>query len=118
MITEKELHEFEQSIFTGVTVGIGAVVLVFSSGPRILIQCPFKCEEKNYCHIGHGEDLSTCNLLFPYLNQTVESCSLLDGEILKLFFGDKKYIYVIPQRNAFESYVITTRQGDYPVIAY
>ncbi len=93
MITENDLHESEHSIFTGVTVEIGSLVLVFSSGLRMLIQCPFKCEEGNCCHIGHGEDLSTCHLLFPYFNHTVELCCLLDGEMLKLFFVGSKYIY-------------------------
>lgn len=118
MITENELHEFEGAIFTGVTVGIGSLVLLFSSGTRILIQCPFRCEKKNSFHVGHGEDISTSNLLFSYLNQRVELCSLLDGEILKLFFGNESNIYIVPESNGFESYVITTSQGDYPVIAY
>jgi uncharacterized metal-binding protein len=43
MITIDELSEFEQSIFTGVIVGVGSLVLLFSSGSRILIQCPFQC---------------------------------------------------------------------------
>jgi hypothetical protein len=47
MITIDELSEFEQSIFTGV-VGVGSLVLLFSSGSRILIQCPFQCGEKAY----------------------------------------------------------------------
>lgn len=118
MITENELHEFEESIFTGITVGIGSLVLLFSSGARILIQCTFRCEEANCCHEGHGEVTATSNFLFSYLNQKVESCSLLCGGILKLFFGNEKNIYIVPEKNGFESYVITTSQGDYPVIAY
>ncbi|WP_212668150.1 hypothetical protein, partial [Salmonella enterica] len=71
MITDAELHEFEQSIFTGVTVGVGSLVLLFSSGARVMIQCPFQCGEKGHLHTGHGENLSTSNFLFPLLNQVV-----------------------------------------------
>lgn len=118
MITDAELHEFEQSIFTGVTVGVGSLVLLFSSGARVMIQCPFQCGEKGHLHTGHGENLSTSNFLFPLLNQVVRSCSVVDGEILRLSFDNERYIQVLPENNGFESYVITTSHGDYPVITY
>lgn len=118
MITDVELHEFEQSIFTGVTVGVGSLVLLFSSGARVMIQCPFQCWEKDRLLTGHGEDLSTSKFLFPLLNQVVRRCSVLDGEILSLFFDNEKYINIYPENNGFESYVITTSHGDYPVIIY
>lgn len=118
MITNDELHEFEQSVFTGVTIGIGSLVLLFSSGARVMLQCPFQCGEKEHLHTGHGEDITTSSLFFPFLNQKVESCSFLDGEVLKLFFCNKSFIHIIPEQNGFESYVITTSQGDYPIITY
>lgn len=118
MITNDELQEFELSIFTGVTVGIGSLVLLFSSGVRIMIQCPFQCGKKDHFQTGHGENIATSNLLFSMLNQPVESCFMLDGEILNLSFVDKTSIQIIPENNGFESYVITTSHGDYPVITY
>ncbi|ELJ4054184.1 hypothetical protein QQW52_004545 [Escherichia coli] len=118
MITDAELHEFEQSIFTGVTVGVGSLVLLFSSGARVMIQCPFQCGEKEHLHTGHGEILSTSNFLFPLLNQVVRKCSVLNGEILSLSFDNERYIHIFPENNGFESYVITTSHGDYPVMAY
>ena len=118
MITNAELYEFEQSIFTGVTVGVGSLVLLFSSGARVTIQCPFQCGEKDHLHTGHGENLSTSNFLFPLLNHVVRKCSVIDGEILKLSFDNEIHIQVFPENNGFESYVITTSHGDYPVITY
>lgn len=118
MITDAELHEFEQSIFTGVTVGVGSLILLFSSGARVMIQCPFQCGEKGQLHTGHGENLSTSNFLFPLLNQVVRRCSVVDGEILRLSFDNERYIQVLSENNGFESYVITTSYGDYPVITY
>ncbi|MFH5067071.1 hypothetical protein ACHHY8_01725 [Enterobacter cloacae complex sp. 2024EL-00215] len=117
MITIDELSEFEQSIFTGVIVGVGSLVLLFSSGSRILIQCPFQCGGEKHIQNGHGENLTTSVLLFPTLNQTVYSCSMLDGEVLSLCFSNEDNIRIIPEKNGFESYVITTSHGDYPVIA-
>ena len=118
MITINELREFEQSIFTGVIGGGGSVVLLFSSGTRIMLQCPFQCGEEHHLKNGHGESLTTSELLFPLLNQRVESCTMLDGEILKLSFSNESLIYIFPEKNGFESYVITSSQGDYPVIVY
>lgn len=118
MITDAELHEFEQSIFIGVTVGVGSLVLLFSSGARVMVQCPFQGGEKEHLLIGHGEDLSTSNFLFPLLNQVVRRCSVLDGEILSISFDNERYIHIFPENNGFESYVITTRHGDYPVVTY
>ncbi|PWW10042.1 hypothetical protein [Mangrovibacter plantisponsor] len=117
MITIDELKEFEQSILTGVIVGVGSLVLLFSSGSRIMIQCPFQCGKKSHLKSGHGEDLTTSILLFPTLNQKVESCPMLNGEILTICFSNENYIRIIPEKNGFESYVITTSLGDYPVIA-
>lgn len=117
MVTIDELREFETSIFTGVIVGVGSLVLLFSSGGRILIQCPFQCRGEKHYQNGHGEDLTTSVLLFPMLNQKVYSCSMLDGEVLKLCFSRECCIRIIPEKNGFESYVITTSHGDYPVIA-
>ncbi|NWC65556.1 hypothetical protein [Cedecea sp. P7760] len=118
MITNDELREFEQSIFTGVIVEDGSLVLLFSSGARITVQCPFLCGRIDNLKDGHGENLSTSNLLFPLLNQIVESCSMLDGEILSLSFSNECHIRIIPECNGFESYVITTSRGDYPVISH
>lgn len=118
MITNDELLEFNKSIFTGVIVGVGSLVLLFSSGTRIMIQCPFQCGEKDHLIAGHGEDVMTSNLLFPLLNQKIESCTILDCEILKLSFSDQRDVYIIPESSGFESYVITTSQGDYPIITY
>ncbi|MCT4713919.1 hypothetical protein MUA01_02775 [Enterobacteriaceae bacterium H18W14] len=118
MITNDELLEFNQSIFTGVIVGVGSLVLLFSSGTRIMIQCPFQCGQKAHLFEGHGEDVATSNLLFPFLNLKIKTCSILDGEILELAFGNQRYIYIIPESSGFESYVITTSRGDYPIITY
>lgn len=116
MNTNDELNEFDNAIFTGIIVGVGSLVLLFSSETRIILQCPFKCGEKDHFQTGHGEDLLTSNYLFPLLNQRVESCSVQNGEILNLCFDNKKEIYIFPERTGFESYVITTSQGNYPVI--
>ncbi|WP_200286641.1 hypothetical protein [Pantoea ananatis] len=118
MITNNELCEFEQSLFTGVTVGIGSIILLFSSGGRVLIQCPFECEQKEHSHMGHGEAVLTSSFLFSFLNKKVELCGFLNDETLKISFGCEGCIYIYPERNGLESYVITTSQGDYPIVVY
>ncbi|PLR32593.1 hypothetical protein CYR55_18610 [Chimaeribacter californicus] len=118
MITKSELNEFNQAIFTGITVGIGSLVFLFSTGASILVQCSFQCGNTDEFLIGHGEDLMTSNLLFSFLNQCVKQVEVLEGDIFKLVFCNGNEIDIIPDANGFESYVVTTSQGIYPVISY
>lgn len=118
MITNDELREFEQAILTGVTVGIGSFVLLFSSNVRIMIQCSFELRTKEHSETGHGECPTSSMIIFPLLNQNIESCSMLDGERLNLYFSNENSLQILPERNGLESNVITTKNGDYPVIAY
>lgn len=116
MITQNELNEFEQAFFTGVTVGVGSLVFLFSTGVTILVQCPFKCGKPGYLVDGHGESLMTSINLFSLLNQMVVSAGMIEGSTFKLVLSDESEIYIIPDNSGFESYVITTSQGPYPVI--
>jgi hypothetical protein len=117
MIEEKDLAEFCATILTGVIVGIGSLVLLFANGAHVLIQCTFECIERGNVHLGHGEQVTDSSLLFEYLNHTVESAELENESVLILNFDDGKYLRIIPERNGFESYVVTTRFGICPVIA-
>lgn len=118
MITNEELKEFEQAILTGVTVGIGSLVLLFSSNVRIMLQCSFELRTKEHSETGHGEYPMSSMIIFPILNQNVESCSMLDGERLNLYFSNENSLQINPENNGLESYVITTSHGDYPVIIF
>lgn len=118
MITQSELDELDQAIFTGITVGVGSLILLFSTGVTILVQCPFQCGRNDHLLAGHGEELMTSTLLFPFLNQRIKNVEMMDGSILKLVFHNVYEIYIIPDASGFESYVITTSQGAYPVIEY
>lgn len=116
MITNYDVKEFEMSIFTGVTVGIGSLVLLFSSGARVMLQCPFSCEINDQFNTGHGEEITTSHYLFPFLNHEVKFCVMLNDDIFSLCFGENKCIQIIPEGNGFESYVISTSYGEHPVI--
>lgn len=118
MITKNELDEFNSSILTGITVGIGSLILLFSSGVTVLVQCPFQCGKKGQFSAGHGEDIMTSTLLFSFLNHVVTSATMLNGSVLRLVLSDDCEIDIFPEDNGFESYVINTSQGAYPVITY
>ncbi|MBR8068314.1 hypothetical protein LGN09_27360 [Burkholderia cenocepacia] len=117
MIEEKDLAEFCGTILTGVTVGIGSMILLFASGTHILVQCTFQCVEPGNVRHGHGEQATDSLLLFEYLNHTVETAEFDNESTLTLNFGDGKHLKIIPERNGLESYVVTTRFGICPVIA-
>lgn len=118
MITENELEEITSSMFIGITVGVGSLVLLFSSGARVLVQCTFQCGKEGKKEMGHGEKIMTSVLLFPFLNKKIKQANMLDGSILKLVLSDDEEICIIPENNGFESYVITTSYGEYPVMIY
>lgn len=116
MITKLELNELTASIFTGITMGVGSLVLLFSSGASILVQCPFRCEKEACVQFGHGEDILTSTLLFPYLNIKVQFAKMLDGEMIKIFLLNGCKVIIMPEVNDLDSYVISTQYGDYPLI--
>lgn len=117
MIEERDLAEFSKTILTGITVGSGSLVLLFANGAHVLVQCPFELLEQGTIRHGHGEHTVDSTLLFGYLNCTVESAAIDDGSILTFNFECGRRLRIVPERNGFESYVITTRYGICPVIA-
>jgi hypothetical protein len=116
--TNHVVNEFEKSILTGVTVGVGPLVLLFSSNVRVMIQCPFEFEVKEHLQTGHGECPASSVIIFPALNQKVESCAMLNGERLNFHFSNESNLQITPEKNSLESYVITTSYGDYPVVIF
>lgn len=115
MIEDRDLAEFCHAIFSGVTVGIGSIILLFVSGTQILIQCAFECTDADSSRRGHGEDASTSSILFDHLNHVVEVAEIDHGGTLTLKFDDGMCLRIIPERNGLESYVVTTNHGIVPI---
>lgn len=111
------LIEFQNAIFTGVTIGIGSQIMIFSSNAQILIQCAFVCDTEGVRQFGHGEEIDTCKLFFPFLNEVIRSIEVIDDLALKISFENEDTIVVTPEPNGLESYVVTTQHGIQPVIA-
>lgn len=115
MIDNKELSELSAAMLTGVTVGVGSQILLFGTGASLVLQCPFKCEIRGDVRWGHGEEISTCMLLFDFLNCYVEKAFVRDGK-LELDFGGVGCLTIVPERNGLESYVLNTQFGITPVL--
>lgn len=115
MINEADLAELKLAVLSGITVGVGSQVLIFSNGVTILIQCPFVCEEQGQRKWGHGEQFDTSVTLFGFLNDGVEEAFLEIGGELLLRFNSCKSLRIVPEPNGLESYVLTTRFGICPV---
>lgn len=81
MINKTDLAELRSAVLTGVTIGVGSQILIFGNGVTVLIQCPFKCDNKGSERWGHGEEVATGVLFFDYLNNKVESAVLKAGGI-------------------------------------
>jgi hypothetical protein len=116
MLEDRDLAEFRGTILTGMTVGIGSLILLFSNGTQILLQCTFECNKGGVLQSGHGEDINTSPLLFNYMNCRVNAIMVDDNLVLTLQFDTGGNIRIIPERNGLESYVVTTLHGICPVI--
>ncbi|MGF6573839.1 hypothetical protein ABH945_005960 [Paraburkholderia sp. GAS333] len=117
MIEEKDLTEIRTSILIGVTVSVGSLTLLFSSGAHLLIQCPFECDYLGHISVGHGEKLATGPLLFECLNHVVENTEFDANLMLTVSFDGGRRVKIEPEASGLESYVLTTRFGICPVIA-
>ena len=116
-IHDRDLAEFYHTTLTGLTVGIGSLVLLFSSGAHVLLQCIFECNENGIVQSGHGEDVRSSPILFGFLNHRVINATLDIDLVLSLYFDDGKYLRIVPEENGLESYVVTTRYGICPITA-
>lgn len=116
MIDNRDLAEIHHTVLTGLTVGVGSLILLFASGAQILLQCPFEGNEDGIVQAGHGEDMSSSPALFGFLNRRIIDATVDGNLILSLHFDDGRYLRIIPERNGLESYVLTTRHGICPII--
>ncbi|NYI01175.1 DUF6188 family protein [Cupriavidus plantarum] len=116
MIDNRDLAEIRHTILTGVTVGVGSLVLLFSSGAQIVLQCVFECQEDGIVRAGHGEDVSSSPVLFGLLNRRIVDATVDGNLILSLHFEDGGHLRIAPERNGLESYVLTTRYGIRPIV--
>lgn len=92
----------------GVLVGVGSIVLNFTCGSRLLIQCPFEVYDGRNSSSGHGEALDTSPLLFGILNQPITDVRVGPQGETSWAFGAHKGIRVIPDNSGLESYVLST----------
>jgi hypothetical protein len=110
-----DLSSLKRSTFVGVLVGAGSMILHFSDGSSVLVQCPFETYDGDTSNKGHGESPGTSLILFTFLNEHVGDVSAdLTGKI-KLEFETSKGIQIIPDNSGFESYVLRTSKGVFPV---
>jgi hypothetical protein len=112
---QAELNDLKSSIFVGVLVGAGSLILHFSNGSSILVQCPFETVDDGPSARGHGESPTTSAILFGFLNSRVADVTVDAAGLAELRFGQGRGIKIIPDDSGFESYVVRTSHGVSPV---
>lgn len=102
------------TILVGILVGAGSLVLHFSDGSSLLIQCPFEAIAGRDATRGHGENPATAPALFRFLNEPVTGVAVSEtGEsTLRFRTGSMR---IIPDHSGLESYVLRTSRGVMPV---
>jgi hypothetical protein len=103
------------SAFVGVLVGFGSMILHFSDGSSVLVKCVFEVFDGRLLQSGHGKSPGTSTLLFGFFNEQVVSVSVNAVGQVTFNFGVEKGFRIIPDGSGFESYVLRTPKGVFPV---
>lgn len=105
-------------LLPGLMIGAGSLVLHFSSGAQILVQCTFTTHRGDVVQHGHGESMDTSPQLFGLINRKVSSASFDSSSTLSLGFDGGEVLSIIPELNGFESFILTTKHGICPVTIF
>lgn len=117
---QADLSSLKGSSFVGVLVGVGSMILHFSHGAThhagtIVVQCLFETFDDGTLNAGDGVSSSTSVALFGFLNQHVLDVGVdVNGKLI-FEFGSGRGLRIIPSGSGFESYVLNTSNGVFPV---
>src|SRR4051812_19627075 len=101
--------------FVGVLVGFGSMTLHFSNGSSVLVQCAFEVFDGELSRSGHGESPATSVSLFDFFNEHVVNVSVDVVGRMTFDFGANRGFQIVPDDTGFESYVLRTPKGAFPV---
>jgi hypothetical protein len=103
------------SALVGVLVGFGSMILHFSNGSSVLVQCAFEVFGDKLSQSGRGESPGSSVILFEFLNEHVVSVSVDVVGQMTFNFGADRGFRIIPDDSGFESYVLRTPKGAFLV---
>jgi len=112
---QADSNSLATSAFVGVLVGFGSMILHFSNGSSMLVQCAFEVFDGKLSRSGHGESAGTSVILFEFFNQHVVSVTVdVVGQMIFNFDAERGF-RIIPNDSGLESYVLRTPKGVFPV---
>jgi hypothetical protein len=103
------------SAFVGVLVGFGSMVLHFSNGSSVLVQCVFEVFDGKRLRSGHGQSPETSVMLFEFFNEDVIRVSVDAVGQMTFKFDADRWFRIVPDGSGLESYVLRTPTGVFPV---
>jgi hypothetical protein len=112
---QADSNSLTTSAFVGVLVGFGSMILHFSNGSSVLVQCVFEVFDGKLSQSGHGGSPGTSVILFEFFNQHVVSVSVDAVGQITFNFGVDRGFRIIPDGSGLESYVLRTSKGVLPV---
>jgi hypothetical protein len=113
---QADLGGLTNSALVGVLVGYGSIVLNFSNGASLLVQCSFDANDGLVSCAGHGLSADTSTILFKFLNADIAGVNVNRAGQIDFDFGAGRCLRIIPDNSGFESYVLRTSKGVFPVI--
>jgi hypothetical protein len=122
MIQKNDLEEIVGREVSRVAINPGSVALSFGKNGVengwILIQCCFVLYVAGNVISGKAIVPEAASPLLHCLEKSIVDASYDESKVLTLFFNDKEYLQLIPEKDGLESYVIHTKQGIVPVIDF
>ena len=112
---QADLSSMKNAALVSVLVGTGSIVLKFSDGVPVTVQCPFEVEEDGKALSGHGETPGTCPALCGFLNHRVNDARFDKQGRTTFSFDAGGRLRLIPDDSGFEAYVVSTTNGVFPV---
>jgi len=112
---QADLTGLKDSHLVGVLVGAGSIVLKFSDGASVLVQCPYEVAEGGKSQNGHGEQPASSATLFGLLNHRLSGAKVDKHGRTTFQFEAGGRLRLIPDDSGFEAYVVNTANGVFPV---
>jgi hypothetical protein len=112
---QADSNSLTTSAFVGVLVGLGSMILHFSNGSSVLVQCTFEVLDGRLSQSGHGQSPGTSLILFEFFNEHVVRVSVDVVGQMTFIFGAERGFRIIPDGSGLESYVLRTPKGVFPV---
>lgn len=122
MIERDDLDEIVGRRVTNVAINPTSVSLCFDGqgkgGGWLLIQCSYALRLGESDITGAATEPESAKPLLHCLEENITNANFDSDKVLTLFFERGQFLKIMPESDGLESYVLHTRRGIVPIIAF